>query len=504
MSLVAACASSPRRVRRPRPAEAPPTLAGRAVYPGPLPAARLVAYWSDARAQLADAVSDARDVDGVRAWAQRRLEALRALGVGAGDIHARGDAVDELFAAIVYATVTDDLIAQLASLDPPRRPADLALRPEHLVVSSRDAWQRCVVLVADAPAEMRAWAAPCASRVEALAPVVAQIEARAEAQRAAQAAAAPARPTPVVIPASCEDSPQRAALVDPEAPPPINARPREVLLRYDADDSGDGRFDGPDRDRLVAAVRAWMVRTSRARLVPIADVRAAEALVRARRWRPAGPVCGQAPPLPAVLSARHPNLVIATVSTWCGEVVDDADGRIASHPSCTLTVTSHRAGTDDQRGVPATRGVRLDGPRGDVARWLAAVPRLAENGGGLGLLGGLMAGDGGLYPYYRLAAFDDDDPWLRVGPTLYGNGNRDAVRDAMQACAPHARGVGSYRLTWTISPTGATLTPTVTPERADDTATAQCLTERLGAVAWPCPRGARPVPVEATLCVGWR
>ncbi len=483
-----------------------PMLDGRPVYAGALDG-DAAAFWELARAQRADAppavpadaaAADVRNAFGP--WLRRRAEGLTALAQRVPALDRRS-ADDALFAAAVYATVAEELRDGVRSLPAPRglspeqSAAFRAVREEQsapLARHARAAWERCAAVSPRASAPLRAWQEACAAHARAL-----------DASLTAASPPPAPRPAPrrvVTIPPECDGPELREAAPDPEAPPPDDRRPREVVLTYDGD-----RFQGAARQRFLAAVRAGVARLAGVRLVPPADVAAAEALVAQRRWRAGGPVCGQAPPLPALLAARHPNLVVGVVDPWCGAVVDGEGPGARERNYCTLSVAFHRAGSANRAGLPPNRGVDVTGDPADAQRWVAAAallgdPRVVPSMGGL--LGAMMGGEGEVY---RALGYGETDPWLRVGATLrsYDEG---APRAALLACATRVGGVGSYRASWVIAPDGAARDVAVAVQTAPTDGSgervAECLRGVLAGVGFPCPRAGAAVPVSARLCVG--
>ena len=509
-ALAASCATS-----TPRPATVTgavgdtPTYEGRAVYPTAFTDQRLATIWSEAQRQLADRVPSSAGLTSARfrelltPWARRRADGVTRLDALARALPGERPAQDTLFVSIVMALVLDDVRGQLTDLAPPETlrgnaDAERAWRDALADVSSpfartaRDAWRRCARSASSAPETVRSWGATCAERADAL--------------ESAVASATPAHRVTsgsVSIPAECEGGEYASRAPDPEAPAPDETRGREIAVVYEGT-----LFEGPEREVLVDAVHGWMSRLPGARLVARDEVRAAEALVAQRRWRADGPVCGQAPPVAALLAERHPNLVIAAVETWCGQFVDGSRAGQApeSRAVCTLAVHARRAGTANRGGLPDDVSVDLDAPRGSVARWTEAVARLGAGNSMAAVFGGL--GTTSRHAEFRVLGYADDDPWLRIGTTLYGVGERGDARDALLGCATRGGGVGSYRIAWTISPTGeggAVQVESITgPTDGSAAQVATCLTERLARVRWPCTRSGDPARVEARLCIGWR
>lgn len=495
--LALGCAGAP--PPRPLPAAAPAaTLDGRSLHPEGLNELVRARYWDAVQAQRAIAAPTGEGLtrNTLAAWLRGRVEGLRTLHPLIAQLNQRGPD-DALFASVLYGRLVDALSAEVAALprvtgisadleDVWRRALTGAVAP--LTRSALDAWRRCATVAPRASAELRAWEPVCAAQAEALA-------ARLDASPAP--AAPPRRPAALAMPPECDGPELRASHIDPEAPPPDLRRPPALALRVVGT-----RLSPSDAARLREAVwRALQPRVGMAR-VPPSEVAAAEALQAARRWRSNGPVCGQAPPLPALLAVRHPNLVLGTVEPWCG-TVHGQDG--SARERCTLSVSYRRAGSDNDEGLPPYRSVDVT-PDGDaLAPWLAAARSLSDerqSSALSGLMGGLGAGPPVLFQAVGYAAHD---PWLRVGPTLYDDRDEGA-RTALMACVTQPGTVGSYAVAWTISPAGVAESVTVRPETApadgSGEAVAACVRDVIARTGWPCPRGGAPVPVTARVCLG--
>jgi len=431
----------------------------------------------------------------VSAWLRTRVEGLRALHPLVGQLSPRSPD-DALYAAVLYGRLVDELRTEIEGLPPLAgivRDQEAAWRSAlagsvvPLVRGARDAWRRCARVAPQTSPVLQGWGPDCTAQAEMLG-------ARLEAAEPTP----PRAPTVAVsLPPECEGPEWQQPVVDPEAPAPNRQRPAEIVLWV----AGD-RFVGADAARLRNAVQTALRTTVRTRFVPAAEVDAALALRQARRWRPTGPVCGQPPPLAAVLAPQHPHLILGRIETWCGTVSEEGQ---PERESCTLSVQFHRAGSDDGDGVPLGRSVDVTGARNTLPAWLAAAARLQQpetRSAMGGLFGTLMTGPDVVY---RALGYASLDPWLRVGPTLTAPGD-DSVREALTACASPEAVVGSYDLAWTISPVGSAESVTVTPrttagERSGD-AVAACLRAVLGRTGWPCPRDGVAARVEARLCLG--
>jgi hypothetical protein len=162
-------------------------------------------------------------------------------------------------------------------------------------------------------------------------------------------------------------------------------------------------------------------------------------------------------------------------------------------------VTFDRAGTDDDTGVPPFVAAHVTGDPAALSSWLTAATSLHTPSDSereaYGLLG--LLGTGGRY--YQVSGYADDDPWLHIAPTLY-----DEARERISACHTGA-GVASFRLRWTITPTGGTTDVSVdplTPAAPDPSTEARCVADVLRTLAFPCTPSGTPATVEARVCVG--
>src|SRR5690606_3744388 len=108
---------------------------------------------------------------------------------------------------------------------------------------------------------------------------------------------------------------------------------------------------------------------------------------------------------------------------------------------------------------------------------------------------GVLRGSGAGPHIFSLKNYGDDDPWLRVGATLYD--------DAAERIARCVDAEASFDVTLAISPTGATtdvvLAPVTTP-RAGSHVEA-CVRDALKATAFPCTRDGKPASIEVRMCV---
>jgi hypothetical protein len=485
-----------------------PTIEGRAVLDVPIEQASPSARDLWERRHALEAIAAPRPLEhptmeAVREWMQGQLvpwlrtttEQLRAMQPSIHTL-ANGSAEEQAFASIVTTSAYDRVVRIVAAIPPPSVPehqadVDSAWRDsiEGVLLPyfriEVDAYRRCVAVAPRLPEAMRGWGDVCADRART-------IDARLATASRPRASAAPAGRARNVPPECTGPTP---IVVDPEAPAPDEHAPREIAVLVE-----DDRFHDAERSQLAAAVIARLRQRHVPRALPITEITRAESLRAQRRWTERGPVCGQAPPLPAVIAARHRNLVIASVGTICEP--PDPSGSPgptgANAEVCTLEVGFHRAGSSDDSGLPDPLTATSSGDRNNVASWTNAAAHLdvARTGHGYGYGGLGMAGQ----TYYRALGYDTTDPWLRVGMTL----DSSDVETAMVAC--HAgRDVASYRLQWTISPTGgvsdASAEAITAPTESVDTER-ECIVRALTSAAFPCTRDGRPARVEARLCVG--
>ncbi|MEZ4405259.1 MAG: hypothetical protein R3A52_02030 [Polyangiales bacterium] len=512
LTVAAGCARpqpvTPPATTTPAPAVALPTLDGRAVYASPLDA-DMAAYLDAVNQQLADAPPAELGPAQLGTWLRRRVAELRRLQ-GMGEPFASRGADAELFSAVGYASVATDLHRRVVELplpatmqsDPELRAAWQDALSEHsrpIAGLAAAAWERCAREIPRVSAPLRAWEDVCQERATT-------------SREAAGTGRAQNAPLPTECTAASEHVPPT-----PEAPAPTMSAPMEFALAY----TGGVTMDDASRAAVLAATRRRVRLPRGARWVPQAEVDAAQALAAQRRWTADGPVCGQAPPWPAIVAARHPHLVVASVSAHCW-----------TDAPCELSVSFRRAGDHAARqDLPETLRASFETQPTTPAGWSAAAARLGPQRqmavlaalssmgqGGLAnlLTSGATGGIGGIGSaangslggvglslrggYFRVVDLDRVDPWMHARQAL----SAPTVRRALAACV--REGVSSYRVSLTVSPAGAvddvTVTPrTVSPLAPDATG---CLAQALRATAWPCPRSNAATPVEVTLCVGAR
>ena len=489
LSLLAACggAGSP-----PAPAPAPaapgaPLLLGRPVATAPLDDAeqQVFARASASLAAQTPALDGERETwqPALRTWLESRITTLQELNRTLERLPR--DARGGLFASIVVGVAMDDFVADLLALPLPsslaagpyRKDAEAAYRDaleEHalpVVTTAKQRLERCAELAPSAAPPLRAWAEHCRSRAGALAALETRVAARPKP------APRPARP---VVMKDCAGGEK----VEPEPdalPPDRKVKPKLVVV-YEPD-----KLRGADRERLIEAVTKRVRAHAKLPLLSRKDIAAGEALVAQRRMRARGPVCGQAPRLTQVLGAKHRHVIVARATTECLYFEDDRQ-------ECGLRVAFDRAGAREHDGLPATLYAPVADSDVPPETWIAAASALAPNDPHSGILGMLRGGIGGPH-VFSLKNYGDDDPWLRVGSTLYD--------DAAAKIAACVDAEASFDVTLAISPTGATTDVALTPITAppNGSRVAECVRDALKATAFPCTRDGKAAMIDVRMCV---
>jgi hypothetical protein len=454
---------------------------------------RVRRLWGDAQAQLDDklaapppALADyAAWAQGTFSpWVKRRTEAAKQFAADAEALLGSGSR-ERLFATAVTASLYDDMLTQLRALPAPASPADaqslfrktLEDTTVPLARTTADAYKGCAKSARGAPDAMAGWKKRCEKRAE---------EVEALAVRAPEPAAALAVEHGPVAPPAPSRPPECATEEkwdDPQAPAADLSAPLEVAVLYDGN-----RLKGAEAGALLEAV-AERVRAihGHATVGPF-EVMRAEALVEAKKWRDDALVCGQPPPLPALLAERHPNLALAKVSTQCFRS-DSGEGEL-----CSLEVRFRRPGAPGEP-VPGTLAATPTDTR-SAAGWIEAARALEQREG---LLGGIFGLAMSSTRFYRVGGTEDDDPWLRIAPTLVG-----AAGEKIRKCHP-GKDVASFLLRWTIAPDGSVISSgaeAITPPKGDARKESLCIADALLKSAWPCPRSGAPTAVEARVCIG--
>lgn len=430
-------------------------------------------------------------------WVERRRTGLAALRTRVAPWTTAPDPRLRLFSALVLASLETDTVVSVRQLPPPeviarmattvveyRATLDRAIAPN--AARARDLWGICVATAGEAP-WATSWIEPCRSRR-------AEMELLAAAETQTPDGSRPTRRQPPELPAECT---VEETWPHVEAPPPrMGARP--VVAVTHGDDPEEIRFTPQERDRLLelltVGVRRWL---RGRRVLPRDDVRRAERLRSERRLREGGPVCGQAPPLAAILAERHPHLWLAEVDPICFYTDTPPGGQLGRQ--CTLQIGVRRAGSSDRTGLP--EGTSLDVPNGEsggAEAWLRAAETLGvARPSSVGLLGMLM-GRGGGYTRFSVRGASDDDPWLRVGPTL------NDAEEALTACLI-GNGLATVGVRFAVSPTGDTSEVRIEPRAMDGVSDpdrlSRCVADAIDALALPCTHDGRPAVVEALVCM---
>ncbi|MEM9068751.1 MAG: hypothetical protein AAGE52_09600 [Myxococcota bacterium] len=474
------CGGTPAPPPDPAPREEvpPPQLDGLPVYDAPenaLPE-RVARVWAALQEQasvpypspsvtLSEYNHWVRDV--FAEWVRRRLAALRRLEADFLSLSS-GRALDQLFGSVAYATLYGSIATQIREIPTPPTIAndeslvavfqrELDARASFVERRAEPALERCTQVAAAAPAPFQPWASVCRERAAALAPPP-----------------EPEPEPPAPLPALCEGDLGWSRIDGP--PPNENARVEMAVVLE------EGLLEGAPRRRLIAALRARL-RSLGHRVVAPREVAQAEALRAEGRAAPRGPVCGQPPSLASILAKRHPHLVIASAYVRC-----------LSPPNCRLSVTFRKVGTVSREGLPDRLGAETAYDAREDPAALVAAARALESDPEAYVLGGIEGSfESAAGRVFRVLGHQDEDPLLRVAPTLY------SLKPRLQACQ---RGTEAsvYSLAWSISPAGAVSEITVEGELLAPN-TRDCITEVLQQSAWPCTQDGTPARVEATLCM---
>ncbi|MBX3245823.1 MAG: hypothetical protein KF901_01435 [Myxococcales bacterium] len=262
-------------------------------------------------------------------------------------------------------------------------------------------------------------------------------------------------------------------------------------------------------------------------LVPARDLAAARRLVDGRRWEPRGPICAASPPLPALLAAQHPTLLLAEVrERLCGPEPEPPPGVSSLGTRCSAKLEVRFRALDPRTPAPTTLEGQLDGSR--PAHLLAAARRLEEvrmvgilgvlrSGGGgsfgegnaLGALGGgigsVLTEDAtssalGARHALRVAGLDGPGPFVSPGSALYARGRE------LRTCFAGA-GIGAFPVSFTIDASGAPTAVVVEhgidlegSDEARERARA-CVERVVSTLRFTCPR-AGAADVSGHICIG--
>lgn len=453
--LVAACGSSS---SRPPPRVVPrdaPQLIGRPIWDGPLDDAGATRLLERVRTSLEIATpSTAR----LETWIAQRIALIEQIEADATAVAASTDPRMKLIATIAIAVANDDFITDAAALG--------AHTPAGVIATARKAFEHCRQLAPTAAEVLRPWAGYCGDRAVALADIDAGF-------------AAPSPPRRDVL-ADCETT--ERPLPPPSALPPDKSVKPSLVYLYDDTEI----IDTAQVARLEAAVAKKLAKTTGMKLVRAKDRNAARKLANQNQLHAKAPVCGQGPPVTAVLAYKAKHLVIGDIRTPC--VLDGG----AKPATCGLSVTYRRAGDTDGTGLPPAMWAPIDKTEDEIVDidFIAAAGRLAPGAGGGGLLGSLRTG--GVYTGF--SGFDED-PWLNIPATLRG-----PTTERLAACVDAA---ASFDATFTITPEGATRGVSLAPVTAPPAASrvAACVQEALEKTPWPCTRDGKPAQVDVRLCV---
>jgi len=216
-----------------------------------------------------------------------------------------------------------------------------------------------------------------------------------------------------------------------------------------------------------------------------ADIDAAIALVRARKWSEKADECSSAPGLAAVLGLKHPNLSTAHVSIACDK------------GACELRVDLERHGrTSAERWVRYT--APLEGPADKLEVIAAAAHKLKAIG---------PPPDA---PTAGLAVTALADGTVTTRSDADGARELDRAMEAspaVAACAPKGRkphDTRGYWATWKLNARGTAMEVQVNPfggRDPADQAAAECLAKALRHLQMACPRDGKVIDVKTAICL---
>lgn len=285
------------------------------------------------------------------------------------------------------------------------------------------------------------------------------------------------RPAPPPVFAQCSGPTDYES---PEEPAPNPWAPLTVAVVGD-----DLRLNADDKAQLIAAVTAQLPTIPDAQMLPATEAEAAERLYAERRWRADGPVCGQPPPLTALLTEAYPNLILARVVIYCTIPAFEANRA----EQCQVGVVYRHVGSRRSNQLPHLWAVPTDG---SPASLVASVESLDRHRSPVKINIAIVP------PSLVTNGHQRYDPRLRVAATLRWNERR------LQACLPPSTTV-ALDLRWTINPVGLASDVEVIPvENLSGEAGARvqaCVTRALEGLAWPCTPSGEPEPVQVRLCM---
>jgi hypothetical protein len=469
-------------------------LLGHPVWDGPLTDPMALRALERVRTALADAPPVLEGTDPrmwlgpVQTWIEKRVNLTREVRRDAEALASDKDPRMQLLAAIVIGVAADDFVSDLVSIEPPAEflagefaaetkvvlRENLEKQAAPITAAARVMLQKCIADAPRAPEALHVWEGACRERDTKLAELEARVAARD---------ATPARtpqPKPPALFADCDT--QEVAYPDPVAPPPdMKAKP-VVAYIYDGTD-----VKGPDVQKLEQAVAAKLGLEVGMPVVDEKELAAARTLVAQKKLHSRAPVCGQAPPLPAVIAHERRHVIVGEIQTsciWQGK------------SECGLRVRYDRAGGDDT-GVPSPMFAKVTSRDVPAAEWIASADRLAPDEGVGGLIGGFGFLDTSKV-FFDLASYNDDDPWLRIASTM--------DHDTRARLAECVDGAASFDATFTVSPTGKTQKATLKPVTAPPAGSKvrACVQKALEATVWPCTLDGKPKKVAVRMCVAPR
>jgi hypothetical protein len=216
-----------------------------------------------------------------------------------------------------------------------------------------------------------------------------------------------------------------------------------------------------------------------------ADVDAALALVRARKWAEQADECSSAPGLAAVLGQKHPNLSTAHASLACDKGACELRIDLERHgrPSSERWVryTAALAGRADQLDViaAAAHSLKAIGPPPDAPTTGLAMTSLPDG---------------------AVTTRSDADGALELDRAMEAN-------PAFAACGPKGRkahDTRGYWATWKLNAKGTAMEVQVNPfagRDPADSAAADCLRKALMHMQMACPRDGKVTAVKTAICL---
>lgn len=498
--VFAACGGSSTSTSRPEPPAEAPRLLGNAVWDGPLNDPMAQKLLARVNASLADPPPTLQGTDSsawvepVKGWIDRRARVGREIRRDADALVTSGDPRLQLLAAIALGVAGDDLVTDMLAIQLPVEVRDGELGADierafrqtiednaiPVAVVAREALQTCTELAPQSPT-LSAWAVFCRKRADSLAELEKRVAERVRATPAPIASKPAAKP-----PAMFSDCDTKEVLhVPPDALPPDRKKKPVVAFIYTSDD-----LKGDDALALETAVAAKLRGEVKLPVVDAKELAAARALVAQRKLHAKGPVCGQAPPLPAVVQHKRKHVIVGEITTTC--MYTDI-----KKSECGLLVQYSRAGDEDHEGLPKPMFAPVASRDVPASEWIAAAGKLAESEGAGGLLGTLRGGAAEQL-FFDFSGYRDDDPWLRVADTL----NSETIAKVASCVDAPA----SFDATLTIGRDGKTSSVALTPVTAPAAGSkvGDCVKQALEATPWPCTRDGKPGKVAVRVCVAPR